>query len=348
MPRDDLREPVARAVTWFANEQTRGGWWLDLNLLGHPSDEYVTAFVAANVAGLPGTDQLVTRARKALLDRLRIRVVIGSAPGWGLNLGTPPDADSTAWGLRALGAPDLLASGIETLMDRSQVHADKAATEADIALARGFLMAHLTDAGVATYIEESGIRGRYDFPVDTDFGGWLGPAMCVTAAAAGPGGSLLPAAVPTLLAGQQADGSWRPYWWPENAYSTGLACLALRPQLHATPIVSAAGWAIQSGRSNSAFATAWRLSAVTCAVAAAPEDEQWRRARDGMSQDLLAAQLPDGSWPASAEIAVPAPSDRQPDFSLPKVPTSFGWGTRTLDVGRTLTTASVVAALARC
>ena len=348
MPKDRLREAVARGVTWFGREQTQGGWWVDLSFLGQPSDEYVTAFVTANLAGLPGAEQFVSRARTALLDRLRMKLLMGTAAGWGWNLRMIPDADSTAWGLRAVGAAGLTDSDLTTPLDQGHLPDGEEAATTVIRQARGFLGKHLKESGVCTFMEESGVRAWAKLPSDMDCGGWFGPATCVTAAAAGPGGTLLPAAVPILLAAQETNGLWRSYWWPESAYSTGLACLALNPQLHQLPITAAARWAVQRGQSDSAFATAWRLSAVTCALKADPDNEQWKRARDRMSEALFSGQLADGSWPASAEIALPAPSNRRPDYSLPKVPGDSSWGVRSLDHGRTLTTASVLAALARC
>ena len=113
---------AAGAVAFLLAARTCGGWWRDFaGTLGAddgwgaamgPSDEYVSAYVAAALAAVGGSPARDAAGRAwalpareaaerawAMLARRRAPVA-----GWGWSRRLPVDADSTAWGLRVAGA----------------------------------------------------------------------------------------------------------------------------------------------------------------------------------------------------------------------------------------------------
>jgi hypothetical protein len=90
---------VASAVTHLLAAQAEDGFWRDYALPPGASESWTTAWVLCALLEIdpdPGADW-ARRAGHALLAS-------GSASGWGYNRATGPDADSTAWTLRALAA----------------------------------------------------------------------------------------------------------------------------------------------------------------------------------------------------------------------------------------------------
>jgi hypothetical protein len=186
-------------VAFLLDARTRAGWWRDFTgVLGAgenwgaamgPSDEYVTAYVAAALAGL-GTAHALDAAELAwaLLARRRAPVA-----GWGWNRLLPVDADSTAWGLRAARAVGAGAAQVAVA-------------------ARRALEAHrMPDGGISSYraAARPRPRGADLAPPDLSYAGWTATShACVTAAAAGLGDA---GALAFLRAAQRVDGSWASY-----------------------------------------------------------------------------------------------------------------------------------------
>lgn len=257
------------------------------------------------------TRRAARRAWEALLRRR------GDEAGWGYNRLTPADADSTAWALR-------LAEALGT------------AEAGRVTAARAFLAGHvLADGGVTTYAERDPIRRYTRLAEDASFAGWQAPHACVTAAAA-PALGLL---TQDYLGRQQGDaGNWRGYWWPDDEYTTALATDVL-PATRA----AAVGWAqarldptgAVAGLDGepSAWATAWCLRILGRGTTAGAHE-----ARAQAVRWLAAAQLADGSWPASARLRVPMPGHLDAHGQERMI--------ETLDQNRVFTTAAVAAALA--
>lgn len=308
-------EALSRAAGFLLSRQAHTGRWSDFLLPAGPSDEWVTAFVAACLLEAPGnvTGAAAGRAWDALVRRRP------DEPGWGYNRLTPTDADSTAWALRLAAGLGLARSG-------------------RAAAARHFLAGHRTpDGGLMTYGERDPIRRYTRLPDDASLAGWQAAHACVTAAAA----PVVGATVLEYLRNRQGpSGSWQGYWWWDDEYTTALAAEAL-PAASAPAVawaqsrVSAAG-AVHSGDGRpSPWATAWCVRALCLGSTA-----EARQARARAVQWLVDTQEEDGSWPASARLRVPLPADADAAGPERKI--------NALDHNRVFTTAAVMAALARC
>ncbi len=312
-PLPDVGAAVDRAIAFVVARQAHTGRWSDFMLPAGPSDEWVTAFVAACVLqARPDAGRAAAqRAWDALLRRRR------DEPGWGYNRLTPADADSTAWALR-------LAAGLGVT------------GSSRIAAAQRFLARHLlADGGVTTYAARDPIRRYARLPGTASLAGWQAAHTCVTAAAA----PLLGATAGEYLTrNQAADGCWQSYWWWDDEYATALAVeasaagapLAVR---WAQARVTASGAVLGSDGRASPWATGWcvrllRLGTTADAAQASARAERW----------LLEAQRADGSWRASARLRVPMPG--QVGAAEP------GTTIDALDQERVFTTAAVATALA--
>jgi squalene cyclase len=320
-------DPVRRAVAFLLRNRDEDGWWRDFHLAAGASDEWVTAYVGAALAAVPGLHTTAAAAWSLLLDRRQ-----RASGQWGYNGLTPEDADSTCWALRLAGA---LGAGPHRRAVRARTRLGDHRRQ---------------DGGIATYAEEGPIRRFIDAPETLGFGGWCGSHTCVTAAVAGLP-ELRDAVRPFLLARQQGDGSWRAYWWQDDEYATALAAEGLWGCGIAADrerVAAAAAWA--AGRlagagvptedqpEGSPFATAWclRLLELGGDPAAAARARTW----------LLEQQLPDGSWESSARLRVPHPDDEDPGLYRDWIRDGLIEGSLAFDHQRIFTTATVLAALA--
>ncbi|MGH9279923.1 MAG: hypothetical protein ACRD12_17720 [Acidimicrobiales bacterium] len=301
------------AIAFLLSRQSHTGRWSDFVLPAGPSDEWVTAFVAACLLAMPGeaTSGAVRRAWEALLGRRP------DEPGWGYNRLTPADADSTAWALR-------LAAGLGIVPD-ARLHA-----------AHTFLASHLrADGGVTTYGERDPIRRYTRLPADASFAGWQAGHACVTAAAA----PLVGAAATNYLRSQQAGaGNWEGYWWWDDDYTTALASEALpsgreRAVRWAQRRVSTTGAVPSTDGEPSPWATAWCVRILWLGTARAAEE-----ARDRAVRWLVHTQQADGGWRASARLRVPMPGHVDAAGEDVKI--------NAVDENRLFTTAAVATALA--
>jgi hypothetical protein len=292
---------------------------------GYASDEWVSAYIGAALAGVPRAD--AHDAADHTLARLRSRRG-GDPTGWGYHALLPADADTTAWVLRLAAA-----------LNRED--------DDRLADARSFV-ASLTDAtgAVHTYSEDAAGRLAEFLRMDGSYAGWCAAHTCVTAAVAAliPGG----ASAGYLLDVQNANGSWSGHWWDDDEYTTAraLEALAARPgagDALARGVAWCAGRISADGAVSSRahggfspFATALALQAIRAgardddrdAAAAAVRAEQW----------LCSQQLADGSWTPSARLRVPAPAACDP-FELPELTLTY------VDDDGLFTTATVLAAL---
>ncbi|WP_056549976.1 prenyltransferase/squalene oxidase repeat-containing protein [Sphingomonas sp. Root50] len=297
------------ATAFLIAARNQAGWWLDYDGFSEgPADEWVTAYIAHMLycGGDPDGRAAALRAWHLLKARVR--------HGWGWNFLQPADADSTIWGLRLASA-----------LDRGDTPEASEATE--------FLRRHMQEGGgFATY--------RRDVYAGWSDGKAVNPAWydahgCVTAAAAHVPG-VGPEALAHLRAIQGMDGGWQGYWWESDRYATALAAEALAAQ----------GGAGDEDRVRRAVAatTAWleapggaadwlheRPFEAACALRALllrPLDGGGHIER--LVDGLLATQRVDGSWCASAALAIP---NRQGDI------------VQAIDNRRCFTTATVLDAL---
>ena len=329
-PAASVEEAIAAALAFLLGRRNQAGWWLDFvhrarppgvdqGVTGYRSDEWITAYVAAAIVGLDHP-----HARDAARNGMDLLIARRRHGGWGYNVMIPADADTTTWVLR-------LAAGLE-LAD--SVH---------LCEARAFVAGQIdAEGGVATYpstaapalAEFTKLPGPYD--------GWCAPHVCVTAAAASL--RLCPAPLEFLRRVQATDGSWSGYWWNDDEYATAMGVQALSAAGDRASVARAVRWAdsrigadgaaqslAQGGPSP--FATALALTAL--AAGGAPR----RGARDRAANWLLSEQRADGSWEPSAQLRIPAPSQRDP-VAAPHTTSNY------VDDLGVFTTATVLAALA--
>ena len=156
-----LRRSLEAAEDFLLSRFSQGDFWRDFHVDIGYSDEWVTAFVASQMA-LTERPRGLAAARDAL--ELAAAPSAGNG-GWGYNAISPPDADSTAWVLRLA-----VACGVETEATRR---------------ARAFLAAHLLpDGAVSTYGSATPIHFRNQNWRDGGAAGWRGSHSCVAANAA--------------------------------------------------------------------------------------------------------------------------------------------------------------------
>lgn len=260
---------IAGGIAFLRNAQQQSGLWRDFRIGDAIGDEWVSAFVATQLAGTGDADARAAAAecRQALATTRR------AEGGWGYSRDYPADADSTAWALR-------LAAALGEADPRAQA----------------FLERHrCPGGGITTYAEQAALAQRIGVAPGASFAGWRQPHGCVTAAAA----PFLPEARAWLRSARQ-DRGWSSYWWDHDAYATGLAVEQLAGEhlegtAAAVQVVEA--WLAGPAEALTAFDLAWSLRALVAAGV------------DGTAtaERLRALQQADGGWPAGARLRVPMP-----------------------------------------
>ncbi len=276
-----LSTAIDAAVSFLLDARSQSGWWVDYEGFAEgASDEWVTAYVANALlaSAHPGAIDAARRAWSLLTRRARA--------GWGWNFLQPPDADSTIWCLQ-------LATGLGEL----------ASAPAEDAMS--FLRSHMhEDGGVATYRRDA----HSEISQGAVNAGWSEWHTCVTAAAAHLP-SLGAAPLEYLRRMQQTDGAWRGYWWRSDLYTTALSAEALAATGDREDGLKVARAAATTGALMEVFLhDAPVTSAFECALALrvlllAPRSAAYSAEQAGGM--LLRAQAEDGSWSASAEMAIP-------------------------------------------
>jgi hypothetical protein len=331
-----LTESIARTIYFLTDVRDARGRWTDFPLPTGESDEWVTAYVGAVMAGCEETRANIA-AHETWEGFGGLHFFDGHG-GWGFSSHSPEDADSTVW---AVHYAQNLGLG------------DKLRTKA----AELFLRAHITDDGaMATFAFEGDLRRFLCAGPGDSIDGWLGAHTCVTAGAAtlrNFNGELLP----YIEMHQQPAGDWTGYWWNESMYVTSLAyeALTMAGKCGSQAACRALAWI--TSRLNrdgcvtsaefphgSAFATALAARALTMAR----HDSGAGAALMTAVRWLLSNQRRDGSWIPSALLQVPpAP------MIVPEHPKEWEkgrghrYGKITLDSHSLMTTATVLDALVR-
>jgi squalene cyclase len=279
------------------------------------SDEWVTAYTGAALAGVPSRSPTSIDARQAA-DRawalLRERRPAGT--GWGFNRLSPPDADTTAWTLRlatALGAKD-------------SPHLQRA---------RQWLGDHvLSDGGLTTY--------RRDVLEAPGSAGWSRSSHACVSAAGAPVLGQTPV-LEFLRREQLSDGSWSAYWWHDPEYATALAAAALaavRLAADRARVAAATAWAAARMSSDGSAGGSPFATGLCLRILGLADDEEAVAARRRATAWLGNNQRADGSWAPSARLRVPPPHATDPAASAETV--------STIDDKAVFTTATVIVALA--
>lgn len=317
-------------------DQARSGapLWSDFQTQAGASTEWVTAFaLCALKRHRPEPDPPAVR---------ELWWVQRPTGGWGYNMEVPPDCDSTAWVLLALGPQYLRPSALLR--------------------AESYVVRHQegTSGGFATYTTEDQIH-RYIAVDPSLVDGWTSPHGCVTAVAVQAlmlsGGarrhdSTIRRAVEYLLH-REHDGAWESYWWNGWAYATyhTLRALALTRALD-PDIVSRAkrrllmtqqqdgGWTDHDGGSSETFATAFSALAL---LLISPT-EGWEAVRTAAVW-LTARQECDGGWPAVPILRLPPPPETDPTRQITWRTDTLGTGVQLRDQSRVFTSAAAVRCL---
>ncbi len=259
---------LTAGMRFLAACQQRDGHWSDYELPVGSSDAWVTAYVAVAMAQAA----TATSARDASESAARGAAWLAqSRPyprGWGFNARTGPDADSTAWALRALAATGLP-------IDETDVD---------------FLLAHWTEAGgVATYAAG---------PAH-----WADPHPDVTPVAmlALPEGrrqSVLERTLRYVAGAREPCAGWSGYWWTTAHYPTllNIELLAALGALGGNegPVVE--------DRPGQRITSVFDLACVVHAAALLSPG-----AGRALAPELIASQAPSGGWPPSRTLRVTQP-----------------------------------------
>ena len=321
---------VAKGIRFLLDAQS-GGVWRDFDTLAGTSDEWVTAYVATQLAHI---ERAETRAAASSALRWLLRRRFFSR-GWGYNRLVPADSDSTAWVLQ-------LAARLGT-------------SRARLRRAQKFLDASaFDDGGMPTFARSGPIRRFTRLARKISFSGWCAAHACVTAVAAPvtPGAAR---ARDYLRRTQAHDGSWTAYWWVDPEYSTALAMDALASAGSVDdrePIARAARWAERRLSADGAVRTALHpagsaFATALCMHALQADVPAMRESLAAAREWLLSAQRPDGSWLPSAELRIPPPHERDPERFHRWQRHGRGAGSILHDQNRLFTTATVLRALAR-
>jgi len=91
-------EAIKRAIGFLLYSRDLRGLWSDFRLPVGESSGWVTGFVGSVLAGT-GDDRVIGETRDVWNAFAAQKLFTGHG-GWGYNLLTPEDADSTVWGIR--------------------------------------------------------------------------------------------------------------------------------------------------------------------------------------------------------------------------------------------------------
>ena len=329
-----LSEPIDKAANYLLQRRGWTGLWWDFLTGAGYSDEWLSAFVASVLAKLPGQKYFDA----VCLTWSRLIARHPACKGWGYSADTPQDADSTIWVLN-----------LATILGENNRRIDEA---------HAFLIAHCRmDGGVSTYSSGRDIRRFVRLDPTVSFAGWCSSHTDVTANAANHiAFAQRAAALEYLRKNQQADGSWRGYWWSDPEYTSALAVKALsktgKPEDRLC-IRKAVQLAIEKLEPTGAVHTVWHPRGSTFATALAlqillrtEEIDIVRRSIEKSVSWLLSKQTKAGFWHSSAAMRLPHPADRNPDLYKHWNKNGRGeLGDIIFDVRRIFTTATVLETL---
>ena len=283
-------EALTRATRFLAAARDRHAVWTDFDTAIGASDDWVTAYVVANVAVWGPARRLADHALGRLYQERRRPL------GWGYNGSVAPDSDSTAWGLLAAHA----------LLRRPGIVVPS--------LVRA-LLAHQTESGgFATYAVSRvapargpGLRGE-----------WFAPQPCVTAlnvlalVSVGMDLRAAPLARAAAYLCDQAAGTPRSAWWGDAPYvayhcARALHLLGARDAI-GSRLLSAAveraqpdgGWGSSVTGTSACFHTACGLQLLLLDPSA-----RSREAAEHSVRWLLERQREDGAFPGGPLLFVP-------------------------------------------
>lgn len=284
----DIKQTINKGVDYLLSSQQQSGWWKDFHLTPGSSDEWVTAYIACHLARLkyPKTNEALDSAWKILKTRYR------ENEGWGYNVLTPADADSTIWTWHFATTAEFIDEFPEPGFDMMDTY--------------------LTAMGGITTYSVSGTLGINAPNFDSlNFNGWKIPHYCVTGAYALAGKQY---AIDYLLAHQNEAGYWYSYWWDGPEYATALSVEALfnkDASKYKKEIDSAVKWAFDQAQKelDSPIPNNFKVALLLKTGLCSPAGKMYDKLIKAMADCLLNSQQYDGSWKACAGLRSPVPED---------------------------------------
>lgn len=285
----DFHHTLGHAAAWLCSQQSSDGAWRDFWTPSGMSDEWITAYVGSALAL---DDDAATRAAAARAWSY-LEMTQHADGGWGYAAPVPSDADSTSWALVFA----------QRIGEGSSGYARKALA---------WLQAARRSGGMPTYRNADEIRHYVEAPPSMDFSGWTQAHACVTAVAAQVR-PLSARLVADVRAHQQADGSWRSYWWFENAYATAMSVAALASSVASTrqadaTVERAERWAQRQLKAGDP--STFRLSLLLMILLGTGERSKNEIA--SCSSALANSQQSDGRWRSTARLRIPRPDTLEP------------------------------------
>jgi hypothetical protein len=262
-----LRAAIEAGVAYVLGRQAADGSWTDWELPPGASAPWTTAAVGYRLRLVPaGLSERTATARRAAADWLLANEF--AAGGWGYNEAVGCDADSTASGILFLGS---LRRPI-----RTRSHLRLAAFQRP-------------DGGFSTY------------PADALMGSWGVSHSDVSAVAVLALLTGYPREDPVVARGidyvlgqRDRGGGWNSFWWASPLYATS-AGLALMRAIGVPAAMD--GWSLAQATPRNAFECALLISCLAD-MDAPPE------LACALDDELVAAQLSDGSWQSERILRV--------------------------------------------
>lgn len=244
---------------------------------------------------------------QASLDRAGSAILMHQQPnfGWGFNISTPSDADSTSFCIRFLSKLNRLSNN-----------------KLDNAI--NFILIHqFPDGGFSTYHTSSGVE-EYFRPKYSDFQGWYSPHLCVVPSviealklsSREEVKTYINKAIKFIRKSQSPEGFWRAYWWDTDLYATSFCMKILvgnRSKTDNTHLDLARKWLdssqlnqkklLHSQSASTPFMVALKMKAVLLL----PQHPHNKKLLINLLNILSSTQLKDGSWPATSVLRVTTP-----------------------------------------
>lgn len=280
---------IDQGLAFILSVQKQSGAWIDFQLPPGKSDEWVTAYVGYYLSFFDhkGVEDSFKRAWDFLQIRYRPNT------GWGYNVVTPADADSTLWAY-------LLSTRI---------------SGTDHLLLQNLLPQYfLNTGGVSTYLENDKIRKNTRLGKEASFDGWQSLHLCVTAAYALTGNKN---ALKSVIKNQNQDGSLTAYWWASDEYATALTVEAMSSDFtrNEKALKKAFDWSFDqlSISLKSPVPSVFNISFLIRALLFSRDLAPFMEIIEKGAAVLLTTQQQNGSWAPSAALRVPMPATVNPD-----------------------------------
>jgi len=190
-----IDQMLSSALGFIMTKRERYGNWSDFNISGDKSDEWVTAFITSALSHIHNIHQQLDPSMKWLGERYR------PGKGWGYNIDSPTDAESTALALLAfknMNLPLPGGSGAALLNYRLPRGGYLRSMESDLDEENGYGAIDITALVILAQIENGLLEN-----------------------------GLIRESVASMISQQRYDGGWNSFWWRDDIVATYRAVQAL-------------------------------------------------------------------------------------------------------------------------